>query len=128
MGFSGLVEILLAPLTQTDHDMEQAAAFFSQHILLISAAVGCRRRLQDALGDQPAQACRQNAFGHTKAFLVCGAMELALMKADKKAFEFDDCIVMVTVRSKKPPKADNDNLTYDFWSDELKEFLDRYDK
>jgi hypothetical protein len=50
------------------------------------------------------------------------------MKADKKILEFDDCIVTVTVRAKKSPKAHNDNLPYDFWSEELKDFLDRYDK
>jgi hypothetical protein len=55
-------------------------------------------------------------------------MELGLMKADKKVLEFDDYIVTVTVRSKKPMPANNDNLPFDFWSDEMKEFLDRYDK
>jgi len=50
------------------------------------------------------------------------------MKAEKKVLEFKDYIVTVTVRAKKPPKPDNDNLPIDFWSDELKEFLDRYDK
>lgn len=50
------------------------------------------------------------------------------MKPEKKVLEFDDCIVTVTVRPKKRPKADNDDLPYDFWSDELKEFLDKYDK
>ena len=50
------------------------------------------------------------------------------MKPEKKIIVLEDHIVTVTVRPKKPPKPDNDNLPYDFWSDELKEFLDRYDK
>ena len=50
------------------------------------------------------------------------------MKADKKVFEFDDFIVTMTIRRKKTPKADNDNLPFDFWTDEMKEFLDLYDK
>lgn len=50
------------------------------------------------------------------------------MKAEKKVLEFEDHIVTVTVRPKKPPKANNDNLPLDFWSDEMKEFLDKYDK
>jgi hypothetical protein len=55
-------------------------------------------------------------------------LEYCLMRPEKKIIELEDCIVTVTVRPKKPPKADNENLPYDFWSDELKEFLDRYDK
>lgn len=55
-------------------------------------------------------------------------LEFALMKVEKKVLEFEDYIVTVTVRAKTPPKADNDNLPFDFWSDELREFLDRYDK
>jgi hypothetical protein len=51
-----------------------------------------------------------------------------LMRPEKKIIELEDCIVTLTVRPKKLPKAENDNLPYDFWSDELKEFLDRYDK
>jgi hypothetical protein len=54
--------------------------------------------------------------------------ELVLMKPEKKIIEMEDCIVTITVRPKKPAKADNDNLPYDFWTDEMKEFLDRYDK
>ena len=50
------------------------------------------------------------------------------MKAEKKVLEFDDYIVTVTVRPKKAPKANNDNLHFDFWTDEMREFLDRYDK
>lgn len=50
------------------------------------------------------------------------------MKVEKKVVEFEDCIVTISVRLKSPPEADNDNLPYDFWGDELKEFLERYDK
>jgi hypothetical protein len=55
-------------------------------------------------------------------------LELVLMRAEKKVIEFADYIVTVTVRPKKPPKAENDNLPYDFWSDEIKELYDCYDK
>jgi hypothetical protein len=50
------------------------------------------------------------------------------MRPEKKIIELEHCIVTITVRTKNPPKADNENLPYDFWSDELKELLDRYDK
>lgn len=50
------------------------------------------------------------------------------MCPEKKIIEFDNCIVTVTVRRKKPLKADNENLPYDFWSEELKELFDKYDK
>jgi hypothetical protein len=50
------------------------------------------------------------------------------MKVEKKIIELEDFIVTISVRPKNVPKPDNDNLPYDFWSDELKEFLERYDK
>lgn len=50
------------------------------------------------------------------------------MKVEKRIVEFEDYIVTISVRLKNPPKADNDDLPYDFWSDEMKEFLERYDK
>src|ERR1700676_2019792 len=64
----------------------------------------------------------------TRAMSLRATMELALIKPHKKIFELGDCIITVIVRQKTPPKPDNDNLCYDFWGDELKEFLDRYDK
>jgi hypothetical protein len=64
----------------------------------------------------------------TRAMSFCATGKVCLMKVEKKIIELEDCIVTVSVRPKKPPKAHNDNLPYDFWTDELKEFLDRYDK
>ena len=50
------------------------------------------------------------------------------MKSEKKVIEFEDFVITLTVRPKKRPKPDNDNAPYDHWSEELKEFFDRYDK
>ena len=50
------------------------------------------------------------------------------MRTEKKVIEFDDYIMTIIVRPKMPPKANNDNTDYDFWSDELKDLYDRYDK
>jgi hypothetical protein len=54
--------------------------------------------------------------------------KVCLMLTEKKIIEFADCTVTVIVRHKRPPKSVNDNEKYDFWSDELKELFDRYDK
>lgn len=50
------------------------------------------------------------------------------MRTEKKVIEFADYVMTIIVRPKEPPKASNDNIGYDFWSDELKELYDRYDK
>ena len=51
------------------------------------------------------------------------------MRTEKRVIEFADCIMTIIVRQKqKPPPASNDNESYEFWSDELKELYDRYDK
>jgi hypothetical protein len=90
------------------------------------------RRLVESLESSPPQR-RGFSLSPGKLSITCAMsframMELALIKPEKKTFELGDCIVAVTVRQKKPPKPDNDNLPYDFWGDEMKEFLDRYDK
>jgi hypothetical protein len=50
------------------------------------------------------------------------------MRTEKKIIEFADYVVMIIVLPKNPARAHDDNEPYDFWSDELKELYDRYDK
>lgn len=51
------------------------------------------------------------------------------MRTEKKiVLELVDYFVTISFRPKTPPKPNNDNVEYDFWSDEMKEFYERYDK
>jgi hypothetical protein len=49
------------------------------------------------------------------------------MRSEKKFIEFENFIITLVVRPKKPPKHDNDNVPYDHWSEEFKELLEDYD-
>jgi hypothetical protein len=51
-----------------------------------------------------------------------------VMPIQKRVIEFEDFVVTIVVRSKDVPKPDNENVPYDHWSEELKEFLAKYDK
>jgi hypothetical protein len=51
------------------------------------------------------------------------------MRTERKiVLELPDYFVTISFRPKNPPKPNNDNARYDFWSDEVKELYDRYDK
>jgi hypothetical protein len=58
---------------------------------------------------------------------LCATGKVCPMRTEKKIIEFADYIMTIIVRPKKPPKENNDNEPYDFWSEELKELYDRYD-
>jgi hypothetical protein len=47
------------------------------------------------------------------------------MRTEKKIIEFEMTII---VRWRTPPRAKNDNLPHDYWTEELKDLYDRYDK
>jgi hypothetical protein len=51
------------------------------------------------------------------------------MRTEKKIIlELPDYFVTISFRPKNPPSASNDNTRYDFWSDDLQELIDKYDK
>jgi hypothetical protein len=51
------------------------------------------------------------------------------MRTEKKiVLELLDYFVTINFRPKNPPRANNDNARYDFWSDELKELFEKYEK
>jgi hypothetical protein len=51
------------------------------------------------------------------------------MRTEKKiVLELPDYYVTISFRPKNPPKADNDNVVYDFHGEELAELFDKYDK
>jgi hypothetical protein len=51
------------------------------------------------------------------------------MRTEKKiVLELPDYYVTISFRPKNPPKADNDNVVYDFRGEDLKELFDKYDK
>jgi hypothetical protein len=59
----------------------------------------------------------------------CATGKVCAMRTEKKIIEFADYTMTIIVREKpKRPPASNDNERYEFWSDELKELYDRYDK
>jgi hypothetical protein len=51
------------------------------------------------------------------------------MRTEKKiVLELPDYYVTISFRPKNPPKANNDNVVYDFRCEDLTELLDKYDK
>src|SRR3981189_2970043 len=83
--FRRVVECL-APLPQRHQDREYAASLWRQHIFLMGAAVGGRRRLQDAAFDQRAQPRAEDVLGKAEALLklaqaVAAALRVARVPA-----------------------------------------------
>ena len=50
------------------------------------------------------------------------------MRSKRVYLELPNYYVTISFRPKGPPKAGNDNKKFDFWSEELQELYDRYDK
>jgi hypothetical protein len=50
------------------------------------------------------------------------------MRTEKKiVLDLPDYFMTISLRPKNPPTPHNNNLKYNFWADELKEWYDRYE-